>query len=36
MKEEETLDNMNFPEELKMIDICALGPLRISTSLSTY
>ena len=25
----ETLDSMNFEEELKMIDICAVGPLRV-------
>lgn len=29
----ETLDNLNFEEELKMIDICALGPLRVSAAL---
>jgi hypothetical protein len=29
----ETLTNLNFEEELKMIDICALGPLRISAAL---
>ena len=27
----ETLDSMNFDEELKMIDICAVGPLRVSS-----
>ena len=31
--EEETLDNMHFGEELKMIDICAIGPLRTTTAL---
>jgi len=30
---EETLKSMNFKEQWKMIDICALGPLRISTSI---
>jgi len=30
---EETLKSMNFKEQWKMIDICALGPLRISTNL---
>jgi len=29
----ETLDNMNFEEQLKQIDICALGPLRVSWAL---
>lgn len=29
----EKIDSLNFPEELKMIDICALGPLRVSSSL---
>lgn len=29
----EKIDSLNFKEELKMIDICALGPLRISASL---
>jgi len=29
----ETLENLNFDEELKMIDICAVGPLRISAAL---
>eukprot|EP00958_Prasinococcus_capsulatus_P011513 scaffold1146_cov399-Prasinococcus_capsulatus_cf.AAC.2 len=29
----ETLSTLNFEEELKMIDICALGPLRISSAL---
>jgi NAD(P)-dependent dehydrogenase (short-subunit alcohol dehydrogenase family) len=30
---EEKIDSLNFKEELKMIDICALGPLRISANL---
>lgn len=29
----ETLGSLNFPEELKQIDICALGPLRVSAAL---
>ena len=29
----ETLETMNFEEELKMIDICAVGPLRVSAAL---
>jgi NAD(P)-dependent dehydrogenase (short-subunit alcohol dehydrogenase family) len=29
----ETIDSMNFEEELKMIDICAIGPLRVVTAL---
>lgn len=29
----EKVDSLNFPEELKMIDICALGPLRVSAAL---
>lgn len=29
----EKMDSLNFKEELKMIDICALGPLRVSASL---
>ncbi|KAL7562241.1 hypothetical protein ACA910_004048 [Epithemia clementina (nom. ined.)] len=33
MEEVETLDNLNFPEQLKTIDICACGPLRVSASL---
>lgn len=32
-KEVETIDSLNFPEEIKMIDICACGPLRVTTSL---
>jgi len=33
LKDPETIDNLNFPEELKMIDICALGPLRVAAAL---
>lgn len=29
----ETLQNLNFAEELRMIDICALGPLRVTAAL---
>lgn len=29
----ETMDAMNFGEEMKQIDVCALGPLRISSEL---
>jgi NAD(P)-dependent dehydrogenase (short-subunit alcohol dehydrogenase family) len=29
----EKIDSLNFEEELKMIDICALGPLRITSAL---
>merc|ERR1712157_310483 len=29
----EKIDSLNFKEELKMIDICALGPLRVSAAL---
>lgn len=29
----EKLDSLNFEEELKMIDICAVGPLRITSGL---
>eukprot|EP00475_Leptophrys_vorax_P004005 TRINITY_DN1235_c0_g1_i1.p1 TRINITY_DN1235_c0_g1~~TRINITY_DN1235_c0_g1_i1.p1 ORF type:complete len:315 (-),score=105.81 TRINITY_DN1235_c0_g1_i1:50-994(-) len=29
----ETIDNLNFDEELKMIDICAVGPLRVTAAL---
>lgn len=29
----ESLDNLNFEEELKQIDICALGPLRLNSAL---
>lgn len=30
----ETLSTLNFEEEMKMIDICALGPLRITAALA--
>jgi len=30
---EEKIDSLNFKEEMKMIDICALGPLRITAAL---
>lgn len=33
MRDEETLDNLHFQEELKMIDICAIGPLRITSGI---
>merc|ERR1719384_3094246 len=29
----EKIDSMNFEEQLKMIDICALGPLRVTANL---
>lgn len=29
----EKIDSLNFEEELKMIDICAVGPLRVSSGL---
>ena len=32
-EEEETLDNLNFDEDLKQISICALGPLHVSRTL---
>ncbi len=32
-EEHETLDNINFEEQMKQIDICALGPLRVSSAL---
>jgi len=32
-EEEETIDNMNFDEQLKQIDICGVGPLRVSQTL---
>lgn len=32
---EEKLGSLNFAEELKMIDICALGPLRVTNCLHT-
>lgn len=35
MEDEETMDSLNFAEQLKTIDICALGPLRISAALRT-
>lgn len=33
MREEETLTNLNFEEELKTIDICAVGPLRTTAAI---
>ena len=30
---EEKIDSLNFKEQLKQIDICALGPLRVSANL---
>lgn len=30
----ETLETLNFEEEMKMIDICAMGPLRITSGLA--
>mmetsp|Transcript_32103 Transcript_32103/g.75368 ORF Transcript_32103/g.75368 Transcript_32103/m.75368 type:complete len:283 (+) Transcript_32103:68-916(+) len=33
MEEKETLKNMNFEEELKQIDICAVAPLRVVSEL---
>jgi len=32
----ETIQSLNFQEELKMIDICALGPLRITANLFNH
>lgn len=32
-EEHETLDNMNFDEQIKQINICAVGPLRVSQAL---
>jgi len=32
-EEHETLGNMNFDEQIKQIDICAVGPLRVSSAL---
>jgi len=32
-EEEETLANINFDEQLKQINICAVGPLRVSSAL---
>jgi len=29
----ETLSSLNFEEEIKMIDICAVGPLRVTAAL---
>jgi NAD(P)-dependent dehydrogenase (short-subunit alcohol dehydrogenase family) len=29
----ETIESLNFKEELKMIDICAVGPLRVTSAL---
>jgi NAD(P)-dependent dehydrogenase (short-subunit alcohol dehydrogenase family) len=29
----ETIDSLNFKEQMKQIDICAMGPLRVSASL---
>lgn len=29
-EEHETLDNLNMEEDMKMISICALGPLHVS------
>ena len=29
----EKIDSLNFEEELKMIDICAVGPLRITSAI---
>jgi short-subunit dehydrogenase len=30
----EKIDSLNFDEEMKMIDICAVGPLRITSGLA--
>lgn len=35
MEDKETMDSLNFAEQLKQIDICALGPLRVSAALRT-
>jgi len=32
-EQEETLANMNFDEQMKQINICAVGPLRVSSAL---
>lgn len=32
----EKIDSLNFKEELKMIDICAIGPLRITANLFNH
>merc|ERR1712106_595991 len=29
---DETVSTLNFAEQLKMIDVCALGPLRVSSA----
>lgn len=33
MEAVETLETLNFPEQIKTIDICACGPLRVTASL---
>jgi short-subunit dehydrogenase len=33
MEPVEKIDSLDFAEELKMINICALGPMRVSSSL---
>jgi short-subunit dehydrogenase len=33
MEAVETIDTLNFAEQIKTIDICACGPLRVSASL---
>merc|ERR1712071_641446 len=33
MEECEKLSNMNFAEQIKTIDICAIGPLRVTTAI---
>jgi short-subunit dehydrogenase len=33
MEAVETLDNLDFAEQIKTIDICACGPLRVTSSL---
>ncbi|GKY99324.1 hypothetical protein MPSEU_000887500 [Mayamaea pseudoterrestris] len=33
MEEVEKLDSLNFPEQIKTIDICACGPLRVASGL---
>ena len=33
MHDEETLENLYFEEEMKMINICALGPLRVTSAI---
>jgi NAD(P)-dependent dehydrogenase (short-subunit alcohol dehydrogenase family) len=32
-KEHETLDNMNFDEQMKQINICGVGPMRVNAAL---